>query len=221
MRFWIGSVVVWVVGMASGQGTRGVLHAGGHTRKNDWKTILENPARDAYQQPEVLLDWIEKEVGTLKGRKVYDLGAGTGYFSWRMVRRGATVIAVDIEDSLLHYMERRRDSLGISPQQWLIRKVSPQSPDLKPGEAEWAFLADVYHHLSERVEYLRKLRASLPEGGRLLIVEWAPRETPVGPPLHHRLFPTQVENELKKAGFAQIRVEEHLLPYHYIVVAKR
>lgn len=211
IRFLLGiSVCLWA------QPTRGVVS----TSKN-WKDILENPARDAYQRPEELLDWIEAHVGTLRGRRVYDLGAGTGYYAWRMVRRGAIVIAADIDDALLRYMERRRDSLGFSPQQWEVRKTPPDRPAIAPREAEWVLMADVYHHLPNRIAYLKSLHAALPEEGMLIFVEWAPRESPVGPPLSHRLFPAQVESELQAAGFEVFRLEETLLPYHYILIAKK
>lgn len=163
---------------------------------------------------------VEKHIGGLRGKRIYDVGAGTGYFSWRLVRRGAVVVAVDIEDSLLRYMERRRDSLGIAPTQWVIRKVLLTHPDLVRGEADWALLVNVYHHLPNRVEYLRRLHKALPEKGGVILVEWAPRETPVGPPLSQRLFPSEVENDLRKAGFSRIQVDESLLPYQYIFLAQ-
>lgn len=191
-----------------------------HSHRN-WTEVLENPARDAYQRPEQLLDWIEEKIGPLRGRRIYDLGAGTGYYAWRMVRRGAVVIAADIDESLLRYMERRRDSLGISPQQWEVRKIPPDRPGLAPKEADWIFLADVYHHLPDRIAYLRQLHGALPDHGYLVFVEWAPRESPVGPPLSHRLFSSQIENELHSAGFEAVYLEETLLPYHYILIARK
>lgn len=191
-----------------------------HNHRN-WTDILENPARDAYQRPEALLDWIEEKIGPLRSRRIYDLGAGTGYYAWRMVRRGAFVIAADIDESLLHYMERRRDSLGISPQQWEVRKTPPDRPNLAPKEAEWVFLGDVYHHLPNRTSYLQQLHNLLPDHGYLIFVEWAPRESPVGPPLSHRLFPSQVESELQSAGFELVHLEETLLPYHYLLIARK
>ncbi|MCS7152936.1 MAG: class I SAM-dependent methyltransferase [Bacteroidia bacterium] len=187
----------------------------------DWASVLENPTRDAYQRPEELLDWIEAKLGSLRGKRIYDLGAGTGYYAWRFVKRGATVIAMDIDEGLLRYMERRRDSLNISPAQWEIRKGVPDRPILSPKEADWIFIADVYHHLPNRVAYLKQLHALMPEGGYIIFVEWAPRESPVGPPLSHRLFPTQIETELQAAGFEVRYLEEALLPYHYILVGQK
>lgn len=199
-----------------GQQTRGLRIA-----RRDGPSVLENPARDAYQRPEQLLDWVEEKLGPLRGKRIYDLGAGTGYYAWRFVRRGATVIAMEIDESLLYYMERRRDSLGIPPTQWEIRRGIPDRPLLSPKEVDMVWMADVYHHLPNRIAYLRQLYALLPESAPLILIEWAPRESPVGPPLSHRLFPMQIEAELEAAGFQIMILEERLLPYHYILVARK
>lgn len=187
----------------------------------NWAVILENPARDAYQRPEQLLDWIEEKLGPLRGKRIYDLGAGTGYYAWRLVRRGAMVIAMDIDDALIKYMERRRDSLGIPSTQWEIRKGVPDRPLLSPQEVDMVLMVEVYHHLPNRVTYLRQLRAVLPDLAPVVLVEWAPRESPVGPPLSQRIFPAQVEMELNAAGFELVLLEERFLPYHYVLIARK
>ncbi|MCX7606463.1 MAG: class I SAM-dependent methyltransferase [Bacteroidia bacterium] len=219
MRFWMYVLLaLWKGGSGWAQSVRAIFPQS--SSSINWQVLLEDPARDAYQKPDELLDWVDEQVGGLRGKKVYDLGAGTGYFSYRFIKRGASVIAVDIEDSLLRYMERRRDSLGISPKQWQIRKVKPDRPDLVRGEVDIVFLANVYHHLSHRVAYLRQLHAALPKSGKIVIIEWVPRSTPVGPPVGQRLFPAQVENELQRAGFSEVSLREDLLPYHYILIGQ-
>lgn len=127
----------------------------------------ENPERDAYQRSKHLLNWIENYLGPLLGKRIYEVGAGTGYYTWRMVQRRATVIAMDIDERLLRFMEWRRDSLGISPAQWEVRKGVPDQPLLHPGEADWVFLAGAYHHLPNRLDYLKCLHTAPPKAAIL------------------------------------------------------
>lgn len=37
-------------------------------------------------------------LGNLEGKKVVDIGAGSGYFSFRLAAAGAAVIAADVND---------------------------------------------------------------------------------------------------------------------------
>lgn len=81
------------------------------------------------------------------------------------------------------------------------------------------FVCDVYHHLEDREEYLRKLRKALKPDGRLVVVDFYKQEAPVGPPLSMRLSEDTVKKELHATG---LRVMEKLtpLPYLYILVAQ-
>jgi len=58
---------------------------------------FEGAERTAYQQPEKVIDYI----GDVKGQTIMDLGAGTGFFTFRLTKAGAQVIAADINDAYL------------------------------------------------------------------------------------------------------------------------
>ena len=67
---------------------------------------LDRPERESEENPEALLD----ALGDLKGLTVADIGAGSGYFSFRLARRvgaGGRVLAVDIQDEMLQIIRRR------------------------------------------------------------------------------------------------------------------
>ncbi len=98
--------------------------------------------------------------------------------------------------------------------------TAPDSPGLKPGEADLVLIVDTFHHIENRIEYLKKLKRVLTKGGVLVIIDFKKENTPQGPPVELRLAQEQVESELKSAGFALVSTDQDLLPYQYVIKAK-
>ncbi|MFQ5699803.1 MAG: class I SAM-dependent methyltransferase [Myxococcota bacterium] len=94
--------------------------------------------------------------------------------------------------------------LGVGPGVFAL----PLARHLKEGlvhGVDWIFIVDTYHHLDDRVAYLRGLRRDLAPDGRIVILEYKPGELPVGPPASHKLSHEQRFGELRGAGFEQIQ----------------
>ena len=70
---------------------------------------LEDPKRDAYQKPEEVV----KALSIKEGEVIADIGAGSGYFTFRLARpvgEKGRVYAVDVSpDMILHLNRRVRD----------------------------------------------------------------------------------------------------------------
>src|SRR5690349_10647561 len=66
---------------------------------------FDDPARDRWQQPQLVLDALELGPGMV----IADIGAGTGYFSVRLARAvpDGQVIATDIEPDMIRYLTER------------------------------------------------------------------------------------------------------------------
>jgi hypothetical protein len=58
-------------------------------------------------------------------------------------------------------------------------------------------------------------------GGQLLVVDWAPIETPKGPPLAIRASADEIVELLATVGFASARSHDGALPWHWLVTATR
>lgn len=182
-----------------------------------WVRILEDPGRAEWQRPAAVVETLALRPGMV----VADIGAGTGYFSRRLARAvapGGRVLAVDIEPALLAELRRRAAAAGINNIATVL--AEPADPRLAPASLDLVFIADTWHHISRRVAYARRLRAALRPGGRLVIVDWAARETPIGPPRAMRVSAEQVVRELKEAGF-RLLARPPLLPYQYLLVFGR
>lgn len=70
-----------------------------------WAKEFDDPARDAWQKPEEILDALHLKRISL----VADIGAGTGYFSVRIARRipEGKVFAADVEADMVRYLGER------------------------------------------------------------------------------------------------------------------
>ena len=96
----------------------------------------------------------------------------------------------------------------------------PDSAGLKPLEADIVLIVDTYHHIENRIEYLKKLKNAFRKGGMLVIIDFKKEETPVGPPVEMRIADEQVQSELKAAGYTVVSADSETLPYQYLIQAR-
>jgi predicted methyltransferase len=182
-----------------------------------WRRVFDDPGRDAWQKPRELV----AALGIAPGMWVADLGAGTGYFSrWldAAVGPGGVVFAVDTEPNLVAYLRTRAEQEGTASVVPVL--ASRNDPRLPPRALDLVLVVDTYHHLDQRLAYLRRLAAALKPGGRIAIVDWQKRPLPIGPPPEHKLAREQVITEMRAAGYALV-AEPALLPHQYVLVFGR
>jgi ubiquinone/menaquinone biosynthesis C-methylase UbiE len=176
---------------------------------------FEDPARARWQKPEKLI----ASLGPLAGKTIADIGVGTGYFAFPIAKKAAKVIAIDIDKRFLDYIEQKKQTQKIGAN-IETRLTAPDSSGLRTHEADMVLIVDTYHHIEDRIEYLKKLKKCLRKGGVLVIIEFKKEKTPPGPPVELRLAEEQVESELKSAGFTSVSADRDMLPYQYIINAQ-
>ena len=177
---------------------------------------LEDPARDVWQKP----DEVMRLIALSPGQTACDIGTGPGYFALRMAKivgEHGQVFGVDVEARILEVL---RDRVGASA----LRNVTPVlalpgDPLLPPASCDVILIVNTFHHFPDGVAYLRRAARALKPGGRLINIDFQKRETPVGPPVAHRIAR---EEFLARAGEAGLTVvaEPTLLPYQYFMVMK-
>ncbi len=175
---------------------------------------FESRERDAYQKPEDVLEFL----GDINGKTVMDIGAGSGYFSVKLAQRGARVIAADVDTEFQAFIDKRIAEQGLSGIE--TRKIPFDSPGLQEEEADMVLIVNTYHHIEDRANYFPKVKMGTKETGELVIIDFFKSETPVGPPVHHKISIDQVISELKEAGYTDFEVNVNLLPYQYIIRAR-
>jgi SAM-dependent methyltransferase len=178
---------------------------------------FDNPARDAWQQPEAVLDLMK----IAPASTVVDLGAGTGYFVPRLSQRvgpQGKVLALDVEPQMIEFMNRRvqeQKLTNVEP-----RVVQPNDPGLLPGSVSRILIVNTWHHIGQRPSYAEKLAAALDATGEVWIVDFT-LDADRGPPPEYRLPAEQVVRELEQGGLRAQVVEPEPLPQQYIVRAMR
>ena len=168
--------------------------------------MLEREERVRYLQPDVVIEALRLPRDAI----VADLGSGPGVFALRLARACPTgvVYAVDVEPRQLDALRARMTEEGIGNIVPVL--ASYDDPHLPPGRVDLILISDTYHHLSDRVEYMRRLLRYLAPGGRLAILEFKPGDLPVGPPAHHKLPEGQRQKELQEAGWErELRLDAH------------
>ena len=75
-------------------------------------------------------------------------------------------------------------------------------------------------YFEKRLEYLRALKEGITPGGRLVIIDFKKKNTPVGPPIEARIALGQLEKELIMAGYKMVKTDDKTLSYQYIITAE-
>lgn len=194
-------------------------HAG-HDRVHEftdaegWAARFDDPSRDAWQQPDAVVEMLA--LGG--GMTVADIGAGSGYFTpylSRAVGPQGRVLALDVSEQMVAYLrEKRLPALELANAE--ARRVEPDDPGLGPGTVDRILIVDTWHHIRDRAAYAATLARSLAPGGRVVIVDFT-KDADQGPPVAMRLAPEEVVAELEAGGLVA-RVVEEGLPKQYVVV---
>jgi ubiquinone/menaquinone biosynthesis C-methylase UbiE len=178
---------------------------------------MEDPGRAAWQRP----DEVVSALGVSPGATVADVGAGPGYFSLRLARAvgpAGRVYAVDVVPEIVAALRERLDRAGAGNVAPILAEDG--DPMLPPAVCDLVLVVDTFHHFPDGPGYLGALAAKLRPGGRIANVDFHKRETPVGPPVEHRVSREDLLDAAREAGLALVE-EKTFLPYQYFVVLQR
>ena len=185
---------------------------------NDMVRSYEDEDRVVWQKPEIIL----AKIGDLNGKTVADIGAGTGYFSFRMLKNAKKVIALEIEPRFIRFIDSISLELPTTMSDKLeTRLAEAQNTNLKPNELDAALMVNTYMYVSNRQDYLKQLYNSVNAGGKVVVIDFKKQDLPFGPSLDEKLAANDVVKELQNAGFQNIELDEQSLDYQYIVTAVR
>jgi len=151
---------------------------------------------------------------------IVDIGAGTGLFAARFADLAprATVYAVDAEPVMIEWMREHRDEVATGR---VVPVLSDEtSVPLDDGMADVVVMINVHHELAEPAEtYREAVRVARP-GGRVVVADWAPGDSPKGPPQHIRVDADGIVQALQSAGLTDVTVYGGM-PHHSLVAGRK
>ncbi len=172
-----------------------------------------------WQKPDLVMDLL----GDMAGKTVADIGAGTGFFSLRMVEKATKVIAIDIDQRFLNYLDsiKMLEMDETLRQKLETRLATPDNPKLQAAEADLVLIVNTYMYIKDRVGYLRNLKSGIAEGGKIIIIDFKRKRMPIGPPQGIRVPLYLTEDELYEAGYRDVITDDCSLDYQYIITARK
>ena len=177
---------------------------------------LERPKREQEERTDLLIKGLDLKPTD----KIADIGAGSGYFSFRMaslVPQGK-VFAVDISPQMVGMVRAKMAQLkitNIEPVQSTITQTK-----LPPNSVDAALIVDAYHEFSHPLEMATSILNSLKPGGKLILIEYRMEDPSVPIKLLHKMSEKQAKMEMKAAGFNWEKTLTMLPQQHFMVFRK-
>ncbi|MFH1755757.1 MAG: class I SAM-dependent methyltransferase [Candidatus Latescibacterota bacterium] len=186
-----------------------------HQDPKAYIAFLEDPERDAYQKPDEVVSALNLKDGDV----VADIGAGSGYFTFRLaqhVGEKGRVYAVDIGPDMIDHIKQRIHNLGVKN---VVTVLShPDDPLLPKSSVDVLFFCEVWHHIEieNQTQNLTHMPQILKQGGRVVMVDFQKRDLPIGPPPMMRIAREDLLAQMQSNGFQLVK-EHTFLPYHYFL----
>ena len=118
-----------------------------HSDPKAYIAALEDPARDAWQKP----DEVVEALAIPDGAAIADIGAGSGYFTFRFIPRvgeRGRVYAIDISPDMITAISQRM--MSVRPGALAPILARPDDPYLRASSIDIVFICDTWHHMPDR-----------------------------------------------------------------------
>jgi len=173
--------------------------------------------RAVWQKPDLVI----RELGNISNKVIADIGAGTGYFSFRLALHAKKVIAVDIDTQAIRFLEENKFKLPEKFRENIqIRLAKEDNPLLEENEVDVVLIINTAAYINNLEKYLETLKKALVQGGEIIIIDYKMKKLPINaPPKEERLYLDKIEDMLEAAGYDQIVTDDTSLDFQYIIHA--
>ena len=178
---------------------------------------LERPSRGMEEKSARLTNNLDLKPTDI----VADIGAGTGYFSFRiapLVPQGK-VFAVDVQPEMLNFLELNKQEKNIANVEPVLGSID--NPNLPENSIDLALMVDAYHEFEYPREMMQGIVKALKPGGRVVSVEFR-GENPLIPIKGlHKMTQKQVKKEMAAVGLVWKETKDMLPQQHLMVFEKK
>ena len=173
---------------------------------------LERAERDQEENPKKLLELLAFK----EGEVVADIGAGSGYYTFRMAKlvgKTGKVLAVDIQQEMLDIIKNRMKKDGVENVEPVLGAEA--DPKLKPESVDTILLVDVYHEFNMPYEMTEKMVQSPAGGGSCSWSSAGRREG--ADQLVHKMTERQVIKEMAEFKDLKHASTSDKLPWQHVI----
>ena len=177
---------------------------------------LNRPERIREEMP----DDVVANMGLESDHVVADIGAGSGYFSFRIANRvpSGKVLAVDIQPEMLQLIERQKTDTGVANIEGVLGQID--NPNLAPNSIDAAIMVDAYHEFSHPFEMINGIYNALRPGGRIFLLEYRGEDDSVPIRPLHKMTEEQVVKEMSIFGLEWTETLDFLPWQHMMIFTK-
>lgn len=177
---------------------------------------LERPKREQEERTDLLI----KNMGLKKEDQVADVGAGSGYFSFRMAELvpDGKVFAVDISPQMLGIVRAKMASKKVTNVEPVLSTI--KDIKLPPDSIDCVLIVDAYHEFSHPREMAQSIFNALREKGRLILIEYRLEDPSVPIKLLHKMTQKQAIEEISQVGLVWKKTLDVLPQQHFMIFEK-
>ncbi|MEA5513668.1 class I SAM-dependent methyltransferase [Nodularia sp. UHCC 0506] len=177
---------------------------------------LERPRREVEEQPSKIVSALNLQPDNV----VADIGAGTGYLSFRiapLLTKGK-VLAVDIQPEMLEIIDFFKQEKNISNVEPILATLT--NPNLPVASVDLALMVDAYHELEYPQEVMTEIVKALKPGGKVVLVEYRGENPLIMIKRLHKMTQKQVRKEMQSVGLVW-RETKNLLPQQHLMIFEK
>lgn len=177
---------------------------------------LERPSRKTEEQPDAVVEALNLRSTDV----VADIGAGTGYFSFRLSDRvpQGKVLAVDVQPEMLEILNFLKQENQITNVEPILG--SETDPQLAVNSIDLALMVDAYHEFAYPYEMMQHLFTALKPGGRIVLVEYRGENPLILIKGLHKMTQRQVRKEMQSIGLVW-QETQHFLPQQHLMIFQK
>jgi 2-polyprenyl-3-methyl-5-hydroxy-6-metoxy-1,4-benzoquinol methylase len=178
--------------------------------------FLERKDRELWQKPDAVI----KELSLKGTEKIADVGAGSGYFTFRLSKElpKGKVYAIDIEPDMIRHIHHKATLHNIQNIESILS--TPDNPNI-PKDVDLVFICDVLHHVKNKGDWLKAIFSQMKNDSKLVLIEFKEGKLPEGPPEDIKIPLEKMISITTNAGFVNLKQNEELLPYQYYLEFKK
>lgn len=178
-----------------------------------------NIGRAIWQKPGLVIE----KLGDISNKAIADIGAGTGYFSFKLAFKAKKVIAIEIEKEMIDYMDSIKNKLPAHiKDHFETRLATPDNPGLVEDEVDIIVIINTIAYIHDLPRYLQTLKKGIKNHGKIMIIDYKMKRLPINaPPKTERIYLDKLEDMLLKAGYKVLETDDTTLDYQYIIQAQK